>query len=61
VDAEQALIAHLFEQLVRREDTGLLPLLCMRIDLGFNELGDRAHQLAVLFGVDHASAPGRFA
>ena len=34
VDAEQALLAHLLEQLVRREDAVLLPLLGVRIDLG---------------------------
>jgi hypothetical protein len=33
---------------VRREDAGLLPFLGVRIDLGLDEFGDRAHQFAVL-------------
>jgi len=61
VDAEQALIAHLPEQLMRRENAGLFPLLGVRIDLGFDELGHRAHEFAVLFGIEHAFGSRRSA
>jgi len=54
VRAEQALPAHLLEQFMRREDAGLFPLLGVRVDLGFDEFRDRAHQLAMGVGVEHA-------
>jgi hypothetical protein len=54
VNAEQALVAHFLEQLVRRKYAGGLPLLGVRVDLGFDEFRHRAHQFAVLFGVEHA-------
>ena len=55
VDAEQTLLAHFLEQVMRRENAGLFPFLGVRIDLGFDEFRHRAHQLAVLFGIDHGS------
>jgi hypothetical protein len=60
VDAEKALLAHLPEQLMRREDAGRFPFLRMRVDLGLDEPGDRAHQLAVLFGIEHACPHRKF-
>src|SRR5579883_47615 len=52
VDPEEALIAHLLEDLMRREDAGLLPFIDERVDLRLAEFGDRAHELAMLFGID---------
>src|SRR5690348_3721309 len=39
VDAEEALAAHLLEELMRREDAGLLPLVDIGVDLGLAEAG----------------------
>src|SRR5438270_5953555 len=49
------MFAHFLEQVMRRENASGFPLLRMRIDLALNELRHRAHELAVLFGVDHGS------
>src|ERR1700730_438533 len=38
---------------MRRENALLFPLLRMRIDFALDEFPDRAHQFAVLFGVEH--------
>ncbi|MET4776863.1 hypothetical protein ABIA28_009077 [Bradyrhizobium elkanii] len=38
VEAEETEIAELLEQLMRREDIGLLPFVDMRVDLGRDEL-----------------------
>src|SRR6185312_7228501 len=57
VDAEEALAAHLLEQLMRRENAGLLPFVDMRVDLGLAEAGDRAHELPMLLAIDHRPPP----
>jgi hypothetical protein len=53
VDAEEAGVAHLLEEFVRREDLGVLPGVDVGVDLGLDELLHRALQFLVFMGIKH--------
>ena len=55
--AQQAQVAELFEDLVRRKHLGGLPLVHMGVDLGVNEALEGILDFQVLVGVMHGLAP----
>src|SRR6476659_3725786 len=55
--AEHAEVAHLLEELVRREDTGFLPLLDVWVDLFLDEAPHRLAEHLMLLRELHGVAP----